>query len=92
MKFSKITLFCLLLMHISCIQNPEAEFQNQKIKDLQEKFDYLNLKISELNEKNLDLKNELHDVKLSNSKIPDVIYKTRRIFPDSIVVKVNMEK
>lgn len=96
MNLKKIILYCSLLVIISCVQNPEAEIQNQKIKDLQEKYDYLNMKINEQNQKNSDLKDEIKNINLlmssKISKSHSVIYKTRKIFPDSIKVKVDISK
>lgn len=49
---------CLFLVFISCLKNPEATLQNERIKDLQERNTYIldivkdqNEKISELEER-----------------------------------------
>lgn len=94
MNFKNFFLYCFLLSFFSCIQNPEAEIQNQRIKDLQEKYEYLNTKISEQNQKILDLKDEIKEINslLSRGSNKSVIYKTKKVFPDSINVKVHISK
>jgi peptidoglycan hydrolase CwlO-like protein len=94
----KLTLIALCFFLItSCIQNPEAEIQNQKIKDLLEKNDYLNMKVNEQFNRISDLNAEIKDVKsrlgeLEKVSSKKIVYRNRKFLPDSLNVNIRLEK
>ena len=76
----KFKLTCLLLgfsFLTSCLQNPEAKLQNERINDLKEKNEYLNSKIKETNDKVQNLENKIEE--LSN-KLEKKTYYRRKSF------------
>lgn len=91
-----IMIFLYFFLAVSCIQNPEAEIQNQRIKDLLEKNDYLNVKINEQNSKIIELNSELKKIEdridLLEKRPTKFSYKKRNTLPDSININVKMQK
>lgn len=92
-----IPIFTTLLL-VSCIQNPEAELQNQKINDLREKNEYLNKKIDDQNQKLNDLVDKIKelslkiDLKPKNSNLRANQNKIQKKYPDSLNVNIKFSQ
>ncbi|KQB37102.1 hypothetical protein [Flavobacterium aquidurense] len=88
--FKKYFIISIFFVFTSCMQNPEAKLQNERIKDLQDKNVYFLERLKEQEQKIDDLESKMAKFELyENKKIkPRYIFKSHKAINDTMYVRL----